>query len=92
MVLQAEKEVRQVRVAMEQLILIGLVVVFVGIALIIIGSLAGGEGKSGARIAVGGFIGPIPFGFANDKWLMLVVIAISIAALAFFLLSGYKPS
>lgn len=92
MVFRAEEEVRQVRMAMEQLILIGVVVVFAGIALIIIGSLAGGESKTGAKIAVGGFIGPIPFGFANDKWLMFVVIAISIAALAFFLLSGYRPS
>ena len=61
---------------MEQLVAIGFAVVFFGIVLIIIGSLLGaGEGKT--KIAVGGFIGPIPFGFANDRTLLYAVIAIS---------------
>lgn len=61
---------------MEQLITIGVIVVFIGMILIIIGSILGaGDGK--AKIAVGGFIGPIPFGFANDKPLLYAVIAIA---------------
>jgi uncharacterized membrane protein len=61
---------------MEQLVTIGIVVVFAGIALIIIGSLLG-AGKGEAKVAVGGFIGPIPWGFANDKPLLYAVIAIA---------------
>jgi uncharacterized membrane protein len=71
---------------MEHLILIGVVVVFVGIALVIIGSLAGGEGKGGAKIAVGGFIGPIPFGFSNDRQMLYVVITLAIIMLFISLL------
>jgi uncharacterized membrane protein len=61
-----------------RLIEIGIAVVFLGIVLIIIGSFAKpSDGK--AKVAVGGFIGPIPFGFANDKrmlWFVLGVIAV----------------
>lgn len=65
---------------MEQLVMLGVIVIFIGVAIVIIGSLlgAGGDGKGGAKIAVGGFIGPIPFGFANDKPLLYVVIAVAI--------------
>jgi len=70
---------------MEQLMLIGVAVVFIGIFIIIIGSLMGaGDGKTGAKVAVGGFIGPIPFGFANDKPLLYVVMA---AAVILFVVS-----
>ncbi len=75
---------------MEQHILVfaGMIVIFIGIALILIGSLSGGEGR--AKFAVGGFIGPIPFGFANDKGLMYLVIAISLIMLLVFILAGHR--
>lgn len=69
---------------MEKLILIGLVVVLIGIIIMIIGSISlvlsgGNSGKT--NVAVGGFIGPIPFGFFTSKkmfwiWLLMLVIII----------------
>jgi len=60
-----------------RLIEIGILVVFIGMILMIIGSFLQakpGEGK--AKVAVGGLIGPLPFGFANDKRMLLFVFGI----------------
>ncbi|MCD6590710.1 MAG: DUF131 domain-containing protein [Candidatus Aenigmarchaeota archaeon] len=46
--------------------ILGFTIILIGIAIIIIGSLLS-SGKGETRFAVGGFIGPIPFGFGNDK-------------------------
>tara|TARA_Y100000310_G_scaffold197618_1_gene197683 strand:- start:385 stop:639 length:255 start_codon:yes stop_codon:yes gene_type:complete len=52
---------------------IGLVVIFIGVFLIIIGSITQAkQSKTNTKIAVGGFIGPIPFGFSNDKAMFYV--------------------
>jgi uncharacterized membrane protein len=75
--------------AMDQLVTIGVVVILVGFALIVIGSIAG-AGKGEAKFAVGGFIGPIPFGFANDKWALYGIIAMSAIILAFYILMSRK--
>ncbi len=77
---------------MEQLVTIGMVVIFIGVAIVIIGSLlgAGGDGKGGAKIAVGGFIGPIPFGFANDRPLLYVVMAVAVAMFILSILLSQK--
>ena len=65
----------------EHLIFAGLLLVFIGIFLMIIGSLLA-AGKGEAKVAVGGFIGPIPFGWANDprmlKWIMIVSVIVVI--------------
>lgn len=74
---------------MQQLVAIGIVVVFAGIVLIIIGSLLG-AGKGEAKFAVGGFIGPIPFGFANDKAMLYAVIAIAMIVFIISLLMSQK--
>ncbi|MBI1969809.1 DUF131 domain-containing protein, partial [Candidatus Woesearchaeota archaeon] len=68
------------------LIAIGMLVIFLGILLIIIGSLQvmkESKGKTETKVAIGGFFGPIPFGFANDKQFLYIVLGISIF---FFLL------
>ncbi len=63
---------------MKQLIPIGVLVIFIGMILIFIGALSSiKEGKTDSKIAVGGFIGFIPFGFANDKRMLYFVIGIS---------------
>jgi uncharacterized membrane protein len=73
---------------MDQLVGVGFAVVFLGIILIVIGSLIGsGEGKT--KIAIGGFIGPVPFGFANDSRLLYVVIA---AAMIVFIISIFMAT
>ena len=65
------------------LITLGFLVVFIGIIIIFLGAL-GGKGES--KVAVGGFIGFIPFGFANDKrlfWSLLIVMVVIMAFLLF---------
>jgi len=63
---------------MKQLIPIGILVVFFGMILIFIGALSSAkDGKTDSKIAVGGFIGFIPFGFANDKRMLYFTIALS---------------
>ncbi|MFO8015481.1 MAG: hypothetical protein R6U32_00090 [Candidatus Woesearchaeota archaeon] len=65
------------------LILIGMLLVLAGMAVIIIGSLAqsGSSSDGSSKVAVGGFIGFIPFGFANDRKLMYIAAGL-MAALA----------
>ena len=47
------------------LALIGIGFIFLGIVLVIVSSLISAE-KGETKVAVGGIIGFIPFGFAND--------------------------
>ena len=60
---------------MKDLIPIGMLVIFIGIIIVFIGALTQAKGES--KVAVGGFIGFIPFGFANDKKMLIFVIALS---------------
>jgi uncharacterized membrane protein len=66
---------------------LGVILIIIGIIVVVISSLSG-EGKT--KFAIGGFIGPLPFGFGNDPQLMKFVIILSIviviALLLFFLL------
>lgn len=74
----------------EQLVSLGLVIIFVGIILVIVGSLVSPKSKDKVGFAFGGFIGPIPFGFANRAGLLKFVIAASVIILIVFLLLGRK--
>lgn len=69
----------------QQLVLWGTLIVFIGFIVMMIGALSGQ--KSDTKVAVGGFVGFIPFGFANDKRLMYVVTGLMILlAFIFFIL------
>ena len=64
---------------MEQLIGIGILLMIIGFFIVFFGMFMGAkESDSKAKVAVGGFIGPIPFGFGNDKNLVLFVTIISV--------------
>jgi len=67
---------------MENLIIIGLILLFVGIILIIVGSISSAKN---VKFGFGGFIGPIPFGFANDPRLLWIVIIVTIVLLIVFI-------
>lgn len=56
---------------------LGILLIFSGFALVVIGSLLSSQ-KSNAKVAAGGFVGPIPFGFANSPQLLWIVIGITI--------------
>jgi len=54
--------------------------IVVGFLFILLGMLLGiheGKGKAEVKYAVGGVLGFIPFGFANDKKLLIAVLLIS---------------
>jgi len=78
----------------QELVLIGFVLLFVAIILILVGSVLGAE-KSGGKVewSVGGFIGPIPFGWASSpemlKWTMAIT---TIVLVAFVLILFLKLS
>ena len=55
-------------IKMEQLISIGVIMILIGFVIVFLGTfMAAKETTSKTKVAVGGFIGPIPFGFGNDK-------------------------
>lgn len=71
----------------QNIILLGTVLIFIGFILIILGSvLSTKQGK--VEWAVGGFIGPIPFGAFSDKNMFYILIIIMIITLIFFFFLG----
>ena len=57
----------------QQLIFLGILVIFIGFIVVFIGALSGAQ-KGETKVAVGGFIGFIPFGYWSDpklKWFVL---------------------
>mgnify|MGYP000073553998 FL=1 len=68
----------------EALITAGIALIFIGMVLLIAGTLA--AGKSNVKFAVGGFIGPFPFGFANSEEMLRLVLLLTLFALIFFTL------
>lgn len=62
---------------MEQLISLGILLIIIGFIVVFFGLLKGKESTSSAKVAIGGFIGPIPFGFGNDKNLVWFVMILS---------------
>ncbi|RLJ09584.1 MAG: TIGR00304 family protein [Candidatus Aenigmatarchaeota archaeon] len=68
----------------ERIIILGVLVIFIGMFLIIAGSLVGKQGR--VEWGIGGFIGPIPFGFATNKNMLYGIVAVSLIMLAVYLL------
>ena len=72
------------------LIPLGIILVFVGIAVIIIGAILSSHGKSNSQFAVGGIIGFIPFGFGTSKELVYFAVAVSVILLIISLVFGLR--
>ncbi len=70
------------------LIRTGFFVILIGFILVFFGALSSSNTKD-TKVAVGGFIGFIPFGFANDKRMMWVLVAFMAIALAFFFITNF---
>ncbi|MBW2964178.1 DUF131 domain-containing protein [Candidatus Woesearchaeota archaeon] len=72
----------------EYIVPLGILFIFLGIIIVFVGSvLQQGsqkttDNKSNIHVGVGGFIGPIPFGFANSK----TALYITLGAAAFFMI------
>ena len=79
---------------MEQLISLGILLIFIGFIIVFFGILSGARDSTTAtsktKVAVGGFIGPIPFGFGNDKNFVLFVTILSIALFLFWLFFSFN--
>jgi len=74
---------------MKQLIPLGILIIFLGVILVVIGALS--QSKADSKVAVGGFIGFIPFGFANDKRMLYFIIGLSAFLIIFwFILSNWR--
>jgi uncharacterized membrane protein len=69
---------------MEKLIYIGIILLFISIILIFIGSITTTQ-KSNIKVAAGGFIGPIPFGFFTDKKMFYLFIVLFIILMILFI-------
>jgi len=61
------------------LICLGIIIGFLFILLGILFGIHEGKGKAEVKYAVGGVLGFIPFGFANDRKLLIAVLLVSTA-------------
>lgn len=66
---------------------IGIAMILLGFFLVFVGSLTG---KGDSKVAVGGIIGFIPFGFGNDPQLVKIAIIISAVLAIIFILAALK--
>ena len=75
----------------EQLLQLGVLVVFIGLIIVISSFLftAHEKGRSSFKFSVVGFLGFIPFGFGNDKRLLLfgIILTVVVAAAMVILFS-----
>ena len=74
---------------MQHLVSLGSVLIFIGFLIVAIGLLSGSKDPN-TKVAVGGFIGFIPFGFGNDKKLVWFVTALSVMVFLFWLLFSLR--
>ena len=76
---------------MEQLITVGVLVIVIGFIIVFLGILKGAK-ESGikTKVAVGGFIGFIPFGFGNDKNLVWLVTILSLTLSLVWLFFSFR--
>ncbi|MBI2541234.1 hypothetical protein HYV80_00800 [Candidatus Woesearchaeota archaeon] len=75
----------------EQLISLGVFLIVVGFIIVFIGAFLGAkDSNSKTKVAIGGFIGFIPFGFGNDKKLVWLVAILSSALLIIWVLFSFR--
>jgi len=76
---------------MKELISVGVIVVLVGMFLILLSILDSTKGSSTkTKVAIGGLVGFIPFGWSNDKRLLWVSLAITAAMLIFWIFVQFR--
>ena len=75
----------------DQLISIGILLIIVGFVIVFFGALFGAkDGNPNTKVAVGGFIGFIPFGFGNDKKLVWFVTILSLVLFLFWIIFNFR--
>lgn len=68
---------------------LGILVIFMGFIIVFIGALTQSS-KGDAKVAVGGFVGFIPFGFTNDKRLFWALLAVMAVFLLFWVFANLR--
>lgn len=68
------------------LVTIGIIMILLGFLLVFVGALTGKD----AKVAVGGIIGFLPFGFGNDPQLVKIAIIISAVLAVLFIVMALK--
>ena len=78
----------------ERMINLGILLMIIGFVIVFLGVLKGAkETSSRTKVAVGGFIGFIPFGFGNDKnlvWFVTILSLVLFVVWVFFNLRFFK--
>lgn len=75
----------------EQLVSLGVLLIVIGFAIVFIGVFLGSKDPtSKTKVAVGGFIGFIPFGFGNDKNLVWFTAILSLALLIIWIFFSFR--
>ena len=77
-------------IKMQNLINIGILLIILGFIIVFFGVLKGAQETSKTKVAVGGFIGPIPFGFGTDKTLVWFVTILSLVLFLFWLFFSFR--
>lgn len=77
-------------IKMQHLISLGVIIIFIGFIIVFLGVLKEAKGTNSAKVAVGGFIGPIPFGFGNDKNLVWFATILSIVLFLLWLFFSFR--
>ncbi len=73
----------------EKIILTGTLLIFIGILIVVIGSiLTIQSSNTKTNLAIGGFIGPIPFGFFSSKGMFWIWLAIFATLFVIWLILG----
>lgn len=75
---------------MEQLISLGIIIIFIGFIIVFFGLFMGAKETAKTKVAFGGFIGPIPFGFGNDKNLVWFVTILSVVLFLLWLFFSFR--
>lgn len=76
---------------MEQLIVMGILIILIGFIVVFFGMLKGiKDASSATKVALGGFIGPIPFGFGSDKTLVWFTAVLSLIAFLVWVFIGFR--
>ena len=73
---------------MSLLVQFGIVLIFIGFIVIFVGLSQ--NSSSNTKVAVGGFIGFIPFGFGNDKNMVYFSVIVSVALFLLFLFMNIR--
>jgi uncharacterized protein (TIGR00304 family) len=84
---------RKNRNMIQYLVPLGILLIFLGFIIVFIGAAMQAkapEGKTKTHVGVGGFIGPIPFGFATSKTMLYVVIGLAIFFFIIWLILRYS--